>query len=78
MTRKYTPKEIEVVFEQVEASSEEVQTRINHAFDVLFEATLRYLRQMKEKEIKVKNDHLEITGEHNENIFLKSIYSEGR
>lgn len=40
---KYSAKSITLTYETVKTSEEERQTRINEAFDILFEETLNYL-----------------------------------
>ncbi len=46
--------DIEIVYEQIEVSPEESQQRLNDMFDVLFEETLKYLREKKKKEKEAK------------------------
>ena len=72
MASKYTPKKIDLIYEQVEVS-EETQVRINHAFDVLFEATLRYMRKQKQKEAQVESNQLTINSKQEANIILQNI-----
>lgn len=47
--------DIKIVYEQVEVSSEESQQRLNEMFDILFEETLKYMREKKEAK-KLKNE----------------------
>ena len=39
--------DLEIIYEQVEVSTEESQQRINEMFDILFEETLKYLNEKK-------------------------------
>ncbi len=57
MARNYRPKEITLIWEQVEASPEESKQRIDEAFDVLFEETMKYLQEKKQQsEIMKKSE----------------------
>lgn len=47
MAKKYTPKKIEIGYEVVDAPVEVIQARVDDAFDVLFEETLRFLNDQK-------------------------------
>ena len=38
-----------IVYEQVEVSAAESEQRLNEMFDILFEETLQYLKEMKER-----------------------------
>lgn len=49
MARTYTPKKIEVVFEQVEAKPEEIEQRLSDTYSILFEETLKFLREEKQQ-----------------------------
>lgn len=53
MARAYSPKKIEVIFEQVETTPEEVEQKVSEAYAILFEETMKYL---KEKKVKKNND----------------------
>ena len=57
MARAYTPKKIEIVFEQVETAPEKVQQKVSEAYAILFEETMKYL---KEKKSMVKNNNSKI------------------
>ena len=46
---------LEIVYEQVEISAEESQQRLDEMFDILFEETLKYMREKKETK-KLKNE----------------------
>lgn len=48
---------LEIVYEQVEISAEESQQRLNEMFDILFEETLQYLKEMKERKKATQNDN---------------------
>lgn len=48
---------LEIVYEQVEVSPEESQQRLNEMFDILFEETLQYLKEMKERKKATQNDN---------------------
>ncbi len=56
MPRTYAPKKIEVVFEQVEAKSEEMEQRLTDAYAILFEETLKFLKEQKQKSIHKDNN----------------------
>lgn len=49
--------DLEIVYEQVEVSAEECEQRLNEMFDILFEETLQYLKEMKERKKVVQNDN---------------------
>ena len=42
MARKYSPKKIDLVYEQVEIFPEELQDKLDDAFSILFDETLEY------------------------------------
>lgn len=44
MAKSYSPKKIDLIYEVVELSEEELQQRLDDAFDILFEETLRFLK----------------------------------
>lgn len=54
---KYAPKKIEFVFEQVKAKPEEIEQRLSDAFAILFEETLKSIKDDEEfrKEVEIKN-----------------------
>lgn len=47
MAKNYSPKKIQIVFEQVETTSEEVEKRLSEAYAILFEETMKYLKEKK-------------------------------
>lgn len=47
MARAYSPKKIEIIFEQVETTSEVVERKISEAYAILFEETMKYLKEKK-------------------------------
>lgn len=47
MAKNYSPKKIEIVFEQVETTPEEVEKRLSEAYAILFEETMKYLKEKK-------------------------------
>lgn len=49
MPRTYTPKKIEVILEQVEAKPEEVEKRLSDAYSILFEETLKFIKEEKQQ-----------------------------
>ena len=78
MAKTYPPKEIEIIFEQVEAKPEEVEKRISEAYAVLFEETFRFLKEQKEREFKTNDKSFKYQGllrkggeDHEQNIYSK-------
>lgn len=47
MAKTYSPKKIEIVFEQVETTPEEVEKRVSEAYAILFEETIKYVKEKK-------------------------------
>ncbi len=66
---------LEIVYEQIEVSSEESQQRLNEMFDILFEETLTYLKEKKEQrklmmsEVKNTNDQLKKGDNYGKQVF---------
>lgn len=56
MVKNYSPKKIQIIFEQVEITPEEVEKRLSEAYAILFEETIKYLQEKKviEKENNFK------------------------
>jgi len=52
---RYAPKKIGVVFEQVEAKPEEIEQRLSDAFAILFEETLKSIKDEEEFRKEEKN-----------------------
>lgn len=54
---RYAPKKIEIVFEQVEAKPEEIEQRLSDAFAILFEETLKSIKDEEQfrEEVTRKN-----------------------
>lgn len=50
MARNYSPKKIQIVFEQVDTTTEEVEKRLSEAYAILFEETMKYLKEKKAME----------------------------
>ncbi len=50
MARNYSPKKIQIVFEQVDTTPEEVEKRLSEAYAILFEETMKYLKEKKAME----------------------------
>ena len=48
--------DLEIVYEQAEVSAVESEQRLSEMFDILFEETLQYLKEMKEKKAVQKNN----------------------
>lgn len=49
MAKRYKPKKLAIFYEQMKAAPEEVETRLNGAFDILFCETLKFLNQEKQR-----------------------------
>lgn len=58
MVKTYQPKKIEVIWEQVDKSPEEIQARLDDAFDFLFEETLKYLQTQKIENNSITNSQI--------------------
>lgn len=53
---RYAPKKIEVVFEQAKAKPEEIEQRLSDAFSILFEETLKSIKDEEEFREEVRRD----------------------
>ncbi len=50
MPRIYTPKKIEIVSERGDTTLDEVEKRVNKAYPILFEETIKHLKEKKAME----------------------------
>lgn len=55
---------LEIIYEQVEVSSEESQQKLNEMFDILFDETLQYLKEkIRQMKLQQKENSYEKGGE---------------
>lgn len=51
MSRIYAPKKIDLTYEEVKLPEEEYQQRLADAFDILFEETLKFVKENGSKDL---------------------------